>query len=44
MTPPAVFLLPFFQLYTTVGLMDYAHRRGTGAPLFSVPLAVWSKV
>ena len=22
MTPPAVFLLPFFQLYTTVGLMD----------------------
>ena len=22
MTPPAVFLLPFFQLYTTLGLMD----------------------
>src|SRR3954451_7742925 len=22
MTPPAVFLLPFFQLYSTVGLMD----------------------
>src|ERR671916_372722 len=22
MTPPAVFLLPFFQLYTAIGLMD----------------------
>ena len=27
MTPPAVFLLPFFQLYSTVGLMD-THQIG----------------
>src|ERR1700759_1684274 len=32
MTPPAVFLLPFFQLYTTLGLMD-TH--------IAVALAVW---
>ena len=27
MTPPAVFLLPFFRLYTTLGLMD-THKIG----------------
>ena len=32
MTPPAVFLLPFFQLYTTLGLMDTHIARGAGAP------------
>ena len=31
MTPPAVFLLPFFQLYSSFGLMD-THGRGAGAP------------
>ena len=32
MTPPAVFLLPFFQLYTTVGLWTRTSR-GAGAPV-----------
>ena len=32
MTPPAVFLLPFFQLYTTLGPDGHAHRGGAGAP------------
>lgn len=41
MTPPAVFLLPFFQLYSTIGLMD-AHLGVALAHLvFNVPLAVW---
>ena len=41
MTPPAVFLLPFFQLYTTVGLMDTHIAVALAHLLFSVPLAVW---
>ena len=41
MTPPAVFLLPFFQLYTTVGLMDTHLAVALAHLLFSVPLAVW---
>ena len=40
MTPPAVFLLPFFQLYTTVGLMDTHLAVALAHLLFSVPLAV----
>jgi glycerol transport system permease protein len=41
MTPPAVFLLPFFQLYTTVGLMDTHVAVALAHLLFNVPLAVW---
>src|SRR6187402_2335346 len=41
MTPPAVFLLPFFQLYTTVGLMDTHIAVALAHMLFNVPLAVW---
>ena len=41
MTPPAVFLLPFFQLYSTVGLMDTHIAVALAHLLFNVPLAVW---
>jgi len=41
MTPPAVFLLPFFQLYTTLGLMDTHIAVALAHMLFNVPLAVW---
>ena len=41
MTPPAVFLLPFFQLYSTVGLMDTHLGVALAHLLFNVPLAVW---
>jgi len=41
MTPPAVFLLPFFQLYTTVGLMDTHIAVALAHLVFNVPLAVW---
>ena len=41
MTPPAVFLLPFFQLYSTVGLMDIHIAVAMAHLLFNVPLAVW---
>ena len=41
MTPPAVFLLPFFQLYSTVGLMDTHLGVALAHMLFNVPLAVW---
>lgn len=41
MTPPAVFLLPFFQLYTSVGLMDTHLGVALAHLVFNVPLAVW---
>src|SRR3954463_16324062 len=41
MTPPAVFLLPFFQLYTTLGLMDTHLAVALAHLVFNVPLAVW---
>src|SRR5689334_5574292 len=41
MTPPAVFLLPFFQLYTTLGLMDTHIAVALAHLLSTVPLAVW---
>src|SRR6195952_2044937 len=41
MTPPAVFLLPFFQLYSSVGLMDTYIAVALAHMLFNVPLAVW---
>ncbi|MCC2597658.1 carbohydrate ABC transporter permease [Pusillimonas sp. MFBS29] len=41
MTPPAVFLLPFFQLYSTMGLMDTHWAVALAHLVFNVPLAVW---
>ncbi|KAA0582458.1 carbohydrate ABC transporter permease [Azospirillum sp. B21] len=41
MAPPAVFLLPFFQLYQTVGLFDTHIAVALAHCLFNVPLAVW---
>ncbi|GAA5179734.1 MULTISPECIES: carbohydrate ABC transporter permease [Halomonadaceae] len=41
MAPPAVFLLPFFQLYSSVGLFDTAIAVALAQTLFNVPLAVW---
>lgn len=41
MAPPAVFVLPFFQLYTTVGLIDTHLAVALAHTLFNVPLAVW---
>ncbi len=41
MTPPAVFLLPFFQLYTAIGLMDTHLAVALAHLVFNVPLAVW---
>ncbi len=41
MAPPAVFLLPFFQLYQSVGLFDTHIAVALAHTLFNVPLAVW---
>jgi glycerol transport system permease protein len=41
MAPPAVFLLPFFQLYSTLGLFDTHIAVALAHCLFNVPLAVW---
>ena len=41
MAPPAVFLLPFFQFYQTVGLFDTHIAVALAHCLFSIPLAVW---
>jgi len=41
MAPPAVFLLPFFQLYQSVGLFDTHIGVALAHLLFNVPLAVW---
>ncbi len=41
MAPPAVFLLPFFQLYSSVGLFDTHIGVALAHMLFNVPLAVW---
>ena len=41
MAPPAVFLLPFFQLYSSVGLFDTPLAVALAHCLFNVPLAVW---
>lgn len=41
MAPPAVFLLPFFQLYQNVGLFDTHLGVALAHLLFNVPLAVW---
>ncbi|MGO4727762.1 MULTISPECIES: carbohydrate ABC transporter permease [unclassified Inquilinus] len=41
MSPPAVFLLPFFQLYSAIGLIDTPYAVALAHCLFNVPLAVW---
>lgn len=41
MAPPAVFLLPFFQLYSAFGLFDTPLAVALAHCLFTVPLAVW---
>ena len=41
MAPPAVFALPFLQLYSSVGLFDTHIAVALAHCLFNVPLAVW---
>jgi|GEM_PF-4849235 len=41
MSPPAVFLLPFFQLYSAIGIFDTPLAVALAHCLFTVPLAVW---
>jgi len=41
MAPPAVFALPFFQLYSAVGLFDTHISVALAHCLFNIPLAVW---
>jgi glycerol transport system permease protein len=41
MSPPAVFALPFFQLYSSIGLFDTHIAVALAHCLFNVPLAVW---
>jgi len=41
MAPSAVFLLPFLQLYSTIGLLDTHIAVALAHCLFNVPLAVW---
>ncbi|EXJ12448.1 MULTISPECIES: carbohydrate ABC transporter permease [Nitrincola] len=41
MAPPAVFVLPFFQLYSSVGLFDTHIAVALAHCLFNIPLAVW---
>ncbi len=41
MAPAAVFALPFFQLYSAIGLFDTYLAVALAHTLFNVPLAVW---
>lgn len=41
MAPPAVFLLPFFQLYSAIGIFDTPFAVALAHCLFTVPLSVW---
>ncbi len=41
MAPPAVFALPFFQLYSSIGLFDSHIAVALAHCLFNLPLAVW---
>lgn len=41
MAPPAIFLLPFFQIYQSVGLFDTVLGVAIAHMLFNVPLGVW---
>ena len=41
MAPPAVYALPFFNLYSSIGLFDTPWAVALAHCLFNVPLAVW---
>ena len=41
MAPPAVFALPFLQLYSAMGLFDTTLAVALAHCLFNIPLAVW---
>lgn len=41
MAPPAVFALPFFQLYSSIGLFDTHIAVALAHCLFNLPLSVW---
>ena len=41
MAPGAVFLLPYFQLYSNIGLFDTPFAVALAHTLFSIPLSVW---
>jgi glycerol transport system permease protein len=41
MAPPAIFALPFFQLYSAIGLFDTHLAVAIAHCLFNIPLAVW---
>ncbi|MEM1382672.1 MAG: carbohydrate ABC transporter permease [Pseudomonadota bacterium] len=41
MAPPAVFALPFFQLYSAFGMFDTHIAVALAHCLFNIPLAVW---
>ena len=41
MAPPAVFIVPFFQLYSTFGLFDTPWAVALSHCLFNLPLSVW---
>ncbi|MDF2998409.1 MAG: binding-protein-dependent transport system inner rane component [Xanthobacteraceae bacterium] len=41
MAPPAVFALPFFNLYSAIGLFDSIWAVALAHCLFNVPLAIW---
>ncbi len=41
MAPPAIFALPFLQLYSSIGLFDTHLAVAMAHCLFNIPLAVW---
>jgi glycerol transport system permease protein len=41
MAPPAVFALPFFNLYSAIGLFDTPWAVALAHALFNIPLAIW---
>jgi glycerol transport system permease protein len=41
MAPPAVYAMPFFNLYSSIGLFDTVWAVALAHCLFNVPLAVW---
>lgn len=41
MAPPAVFVIPYFMIYTTIGLFDTILAIILSHTLFNLPLAIW---
>ena len=41
MAPPAVFLIPFFQLYHSIHIFDTVYAVAIADTLFNLPLAIW---